>query len=364
MSTKLKDNYSKQFLTGVAQVLNSIEPSFSVVKFLDLIHDDLWEERELKSRMQHISSVLHTLLPQDYKKAIAILKKAAPLTHTLSKHSGYLCLFYPHFVEEYGLGDWNTSMKAIEIFTQYSSAEFAVRPFIAKDTPKMMAQMLEWSKHPNEHLRRLASEGSRPRLPWGRALNEFKMDPSPILPILETLKNDPSEYVRRSVANSLNDISKDNPELALKIAKKWHGKTINTDRLIKHALRTLLKKANPTALTLFGFGNSNSTTVKTLSLSKSKLPLGDHFTFSFEIDVKEPSTLRLEYGIDFLKANGKHSRKIFQIKESSYKKEKISLTRKHSFRNMTTRKHYPGEHHLALIINGQELKKASFVLIP
>lgn len=362
MSTKLKDSYDDKFLRGVAKVLHSIEPSFVVDKFLKLTKDNNWEERELKSRMQHISTVLHALLPQDYKNAVAILKKAAPQTATISKHSGFLCEFYAFYIQTYGLEDWKSSIAAMEAITQYTSAEFAVRPFILKDSSKMMAQMLDWAKHRNEHVRRLASEGCRPRLPWGRALNAFKKDPSPILPILETLKDDPSEYVRRSVANNLNDIAKDHPELVLKIAKNWLGKSKPTDRLVKHALRTLLKQAHPKALKLFGFASANAAKVNKLSLSKTKLPIGDHFHFDFELEIQKPSTLRLEYAIDFLKANGTHSRKIFQIKEGEYKKERLTLTRKHSFRQMTTRKHYPGKHHLAIIVNGQEVHSTSFTL--
>src|SRR5690606_550673 len=144
-------------------------------------------------------------LPPDYIEAVGVLKKAAPY------FTGLEAMIFPDFVETYGLDHWEASMDALELMTRYSSSEYAVRPFIAKDTERMMAQMLEWAHSDSEHVRRLASEGCRPRLPWAMGLTMLKKDPSPILPILETLKQDESLYVRRSVANNLNDISKDHP---------------------------------------------------------------------------------------------------------------------------------------------------------
>ena len=178
------------------------------------------------------------------------------------------------FVEVFGLDDYEASIPALEYFTQYMSAEFAVRPFIVKYPKQMLAQMLVWSKHTNPDVRRLSSEGSRPRLPWGIALPALKKDPAPVLPILEELKLDPSESVRRSVANNLNDIAKDHPEVTLQVLHSWQA----LDReeiaaITRHALRTLLKDGHPQALELLGYPPPQLT-VSSLSLTARQHPPG------------------------------------------------------------------------------------------
>jgi 3-methyladenine DNA glycosylase AlkC len=155
---------------------------------------------------------------------------------------GLVYIFLPDYIEQYGLEDFESSVKAIENVTRFVSCEFAVRPFILKYGGTMMKKMRTWSLHKSYHVRRLSSEGSRPRLPWAISIPELKKDPSPILPILENLKNDPSEWVRRSVANNLNDIAKDHPGLVIELARKWKGISRETDAIIKHGSRTLLKK--------------------------------------------------------------------------------------------------------------------------
>jgi hypothetical protein len=191
-------------------------------------------------------------------------------------------------------------------------------------------------------VRRLACEGIRPRLPWAMALPVFKKDPSPLLPILENLKNDESEYVRRSVANNLNDISKDNPEIVLQLIGKWKGISKETDRIIRHASRSLLKQGHTEALSSFGLNHALKAEVEDLELSRTKLRIGDAFTFSFGLRLKEkkPHEVRLEYRIYFMKANGKTSPKIFQLR--TYAMDGlacIDICRTHRFADLTTRKH-------------------------
>jgi hypothetical protein len=194
------------------------------------------------------------------------------------------------------------------------------------------------------------------------ALPKFKKDPSLILPILEKLKNDASEDVRRSVANNLNDISKDNPELALEICEKWHGQSENTDKIVKHACRTMLKAGEKRALAIFGYSDPSLIGVENLSLDKKALNIGDVLTFSFDITVRKMSKVRLEYAVYFAKAKGKSTKKVFKITEKDYESGTFSITRKQSFIEQTTRKHYPGTHHISIIVNGEEKAKASFEL--
>jgi hypothetical protein len=172
---------------------------------------------------------------------------------------------------------------------------------------------------------------------------------------LEQLKTDPSVWVRKSVANNLNDISKTHPDLVIKIAKEWYGKNENTDWIVKHGCRTLLKKGNRDALALFGLHDVVSIDVDDFTLRETSISIGEELTFSFSLFTKEATKARLEYGIDYVKSNGKRNRKIFKISEISLKEnEKKSYTRKHSFADVSVRKHYAGIHSVTLIVNGME----------
>jgi len=273
------------------------------------------------------------------------------------------CMYFPDFVEIYGQDEanWDISIAALERYTPHCSSEFAVRPFIINHEERMMAQMYAWSKSDSYHVRRLSSEGCRPALPWAQALPKYKKDPTPILPILEQLKTDPDMYVCKSVANNLNDISKTHPDLVAKIAKDWYGTNELTNWIVKHGCRTLLKKGNSEVLAIFGFNNAEQIKAANFAIDKASVSIGDGFNFSFTIATKEATKVRLEYDIDFVKANGKQNRKIFQISEVALKaNETKHYTKNHSFANLSTRKHYPGTHSITLIVNGAEQKTLDF----
>jgi 3-methyladenine DNA glycosylase AlkC len=359
MGDLIKDRYGPDFFKHFIKTMNSAYPSFDENKFFTFIYDDAWEHREFKQRIRHISHALGETLPKSYVSAIEILLNIAP------QCKGVEYLFFPDFVEVYGLTHWETSMSALEQFTKYSSSEFAVRAFILQDEPKMTDQMQRWALHEDEHIRRLASEGCRPRLPWASGLTALKKDPTPILPILDKLKEDPSLYVRKSVANNLNDISKDHPNLLKQIVREWKGKDPHTDWILKHASRSLLKKGDVEILQLFGYTSASNICVRNLTLSSDQLLLGEALSFSFDV-INESSlsqNLRIEYGIDFMKANGKHSRKIFHLSQKTYPYGTSHLTKEHVFKNLTTRKHYEGLHGICIIVNGEEKARAEFMLI-
>ncbi|WP_330407788.1 DNA alkylation repair protein [Clostridioides difficile] len=320
--------------------------------------DETRNNLELKARCRKISMSLGMYLPEDYKEALSILEKSVT--------GFYFAFFFPDFVEVYGQDDvnWDLSISALERNTKYWSSEFAVRAFIIKDEERMMAQMRKWSKHKNEHVRRLASEGCRPQLPWGQAISKFKKDPTPVLPILEQLKTDTSTYVQKSVTNNLNDISKTHPDLVISIAKDWYGKNKPTNWIVKHGCRTLLKKGNRDVLALFGYDDTTSINIQDFTLETTSISIGENLTFSFKILAKKATKTRLEYGIDYVKSNGKRNRKIFKISEVSLKEnEKKSYMKKHSFADVSVRKHYPGIHSITtIIINGVEKGKLDFEL--
>jgi len=303
---------------------------------------------------------LGDVLPTDYRTALGIMKNVGA---TFEEKFEYM--FFPDFVEVYGLDDFEASSIALSLFTPLCSSEFAVRPFIVKYPEKMMSLLMEWTQSDNHHIRRLASEGSRSRLPWGMALKAFKKNPKPVLPILEALKDDESEYVRRSVANNLNDISKDAPELVLEIANQWIGANKNRDKLIKHALRTLLKKGNTEAMELFGFANPKTVEISNLTIAPTKVTIGTdaYFSFSIKHSAGKTTKLRIEYAIYYVKSNGSRSRKIFQLTEKTFESNKnYTFERKQHFKNLTTRKHYTGLHELVLVVNGVDKERVEFEL--
>jgi 3-methyladenine DNA glycosylase AlkC len=348
--------FTKDSIHKFADAIEGQFPGFNKKHFLDLMSGEVFEKKELLDKMKHTTQCLHDTLPQSYKKALEALKKAAP--HV----KGFEAMALPDFVATYGMEEWDLSMEALGYFTKYYSSELAIRPFLDKNPEKGMAYMLAWAEDEDPKVRRLASEGCRPRLPWAMALPKFKKDPSLILPILEKLKEDSSEDVRRSVANNLNDISKDNPDLALEICEKWRGQSDDVDKIVKHACRTLLKAGNKRALAIFGYGDPSLISVKNLKLDKENLNIGDYLLFSFDLAVAQKNKVRLEYAIYFVKATGKLSKKVFKITEKEVEAGTHSLSRKQVFQEQTTRKHYPGIHQIAIIVNGEEKAKAVFEL--
>ena len=359
----LKNILNADSLREGATAIKSAYERFPVDEFVKGVMDETWDNLELKARMRQVTINLKKFLPESYTECLAILDKVAD---AYTSGLFVLGMSFPDFVEVYGQDDanWDLSVNALAKYTILWSSEFAVRPFIINNEERMMAQMLAWSKDESEHVRRLATEGCRPALPWAMALPKFKKDPTPVLPILEQLKTDPSQYVRKSVANNLNDISKTCPDIVVKIATDWYGENEHTNWIIKHGCRTLLKKGNRDILTLFGLDDIKNIEIDAFNLETTSVSIGGDLSFSFDIWAKEQTKARLEYAIDYVKANGKKSRKMFKLSEVSLKSnEKKSYTRKHSFADLSTRKHYPGIHSVTLIVNGAEQGTLDFELV-
>jgi len=367
MAEPLKNIFSRPLLEPFAGELKNVWAGFSTQQFLDFLFDPAWESRELKQRIRHISHALRACLPPEYPEALDIVTKTTE--RYLDQHGEKMTfeyLFLPDFVETWGLEHAEISIKALETITRWSSAEFAVRPFLIRYPEQMVAQMLQWSKHPSALVRRLSSEGIRPRLPWGMGVPKLKLDPSPILPILENLKNDPAETVRRSVANNLNDIAKDHPNLVLMLAGRWLGQSEETDWIVRHACRGMLKKGNSEALAHFGFQKGVSGIEISALKCSAVVPIGGRFEFSFRIKNTsgEKVRIRLEYGIDYQTVSGKISQKVFKIKELSLEAGQLAeLSRHQRFQDFTTRKHYAGIHKLRILVNGTALAEQEFEVI-
>jgi 3-methyladenine DNA glycosylase AlkC len=362
---QLKNVYSSFFLEGLAQDIVAIVPTFESAAFVSAVQSNGWKQLELKQRMRRISDSLHKYLPGEYQNQVGII---CTLTGQLAKKSSnsfpYLCL--PDFVEKYGTGHLKVSLDAIEKITQFISCEFAIRPFLLTDATKVMVRMLRWSKHPHANVRRFSSEGCRPRLPWGKAIPVFKADPSPIIPILDNLKDDPSEFVRKSVANNINDIAKDHPGLVLELIRKWKGKSERTDWILRHGARTLLRRADPEIYSIFGLSGVHDCKVSRMNISDATVKPGNSVTFNFVLTNKAPEAtlFRIEIGIDYVKSNGSTSRKLFKISERRFEPAvAYSFARRISFADLTTRKHYPGKHRIAVVVNGIELGSKPVTLL-
>ncbi len=361
----LKDVYSEGFYRQFCNAVAKVYPEFNSKKFIKNIFTEEFQQMELKQRIRHTTLVLHEFFPKNFKDdAILIEKIIDQIESEDIKYDRFPFLFFPDYIEIYGINDFEIAIPILERTTQFITCEYAVRPFILKYPEKMLAQMLKWSKHKNHHVRRLASEGSRSRLPWAMALPFLKKNPEPIFGILENLKNDESEYVRRSVANNLNDIAKDNPDVTLAIAKKWLGKTKETDALVKHGCRTLLKQGHPEVLSQYGLLSENILVENfKIETPKVSVPKAIIFSFSVKNNYETPQIIRLEYAIYFNKANGQLSKKVFKISERNYSASQLEqVVKKHSFKLITTRKYYPGLHQVSVIVNGSEKAIGSFTL--
>jgi len=363
----LKELYSHDFFDIFAQALSNEVPGFDKAIFFERIFDNSWENLELKERMRHTTKVLNSFFSGDVFSDIDCIKRLVPQLQKLGVKNGNLeYILLADYIEVFGQEYFEEAFNAFQIVTPFSTCEFAIRPFILKYPDKAIPLMLKWCSHSNEHVRRLASEGCRPRLPWAMALPPLKKNPAPIFPIIQALLFDESEYVRRSVANNLNDISKDHPQLVLEFAQKWIGHSENTDKLIKHACRGLLKSNFPGIMDLFGLGVAEEHVQVEMQLTEPKVTMGGDLYFS--VNIKNAAShslkLRLEYAVYFLRQNGTWSKKVFKISErNALSNETVSLLKKHSFRYITTRKYYSGIHYVSAIVNGIEFHKHEFELI-
>jgi 3-methyladenine DNA glycosylase AlkC len=357
MGTPLADIYfTPAFIKALANAIGAVHPAFNKAKFQQATVRGIKANPKLLDKMQQIRLGLAEYLPQNYAQAIDILRAVAP------QFQYFNGIVFCDYVQNYGLQDWKKSFAALEEFTQYSTAEYAIRAFILADQMRAFKTLYTWAEHDNYHIRRLACEGCRPRLPWAKALPELKLQPQPILPILEKLKTDDSLYVRKSVANNINDISKDHPELILKLAKKWHGQHPHTDWILNHGCRTLLKQGERRALTLFNWEKSEDLKLLKFQIVTPKIKVGGKLTFSAEFTLKHPANLRIEYAIEWLRPRNTYQRKVFQIKRGNFSAGKHSLQKTQKIIAMTTRKYYPGMQKIILIINGHAYTERSFTL--
>ncbi|SIQ30774.1 3-methyladenine DNA glycosylase AlkC [Rhizobium sp. RU33A] len=361
MAEPLKHLIGPHTARDTADALARAWGHFDQAAFLDDILPFI-DGLELMQRGQCIADALHRHLPSDFDQAATMLHACLPAPDRAGL-SGWALLSFNQYVAAHGRGHLNAALGLLKALTPHFTGEFGIRPFIAEEQEKAMAIIAGWVSDPNHHVRRLASEGTRPRLPWAMRLPALVKDPKPILPILEALIDDPEDYVRRSVANSLNDIAKDHPDLVADFVER-HKVDASKDRLwlLKHASRTLIKKGHGKALANFGFAPLTDVTA-TLRLEK------DHVAFpgelGFEVHLRnsgsEARTVLVDYAIHHQKKDGSLSPKVFKGKSLQLKPgESATIAKRHAFRPITTRVYHAGTHALEIFLNGRSAARQSF----
>ena len=373
MPEPFKNLFNKSNIRSMGEHYTKAWPEFDLEAFVAAATKDL-ESLELKERSAQITESMATYLPTDFEKAAAImLASLAPVeeTNTFADVdergiAGFLTMSMAHYLGLHGLGHFDISINLLKEMTIRFTSEFGIRFFLLDDPVRTLSVLEGWTADPNQHVRRLVSEGSRTRLPWAMRLPAFIADPSPVIRLLELLKDDDEEYVRRSVANNLNDIAKDHPDLVAEIASRWlKGADKNRERLVRHACRTLIKQGHQATLKAFGY-NKAHIEVDQLELFAPSVAFGS--ALEFELSLKSASAeaqpLIIDYAIHHQKANGSTSPKVFKWKTLTLEGHATLVAkRKHPMKKITTRVYYPGTHKLEILINGTSVGMVDFELI-
>jgi len=362
-----KDGINRQAVCRLAAGLSSGWADFPEDQFITAGTRGL-KKLELKDRVRHLMHTMTRFLPDDYPHALKIVEKAGanwPEGNPDNPFNGFAAWPLIDWVGAKGLEHPTISLTALRRLTSLFSAEFAIRPFLLQHTEATLNELHAWVDDDDHHVRRLVSEGSRPRLPWGQQLPMFMEDPAPVLELLEKLKDDESEYVRRSVANNLNDIVKDHPELAAGVAADWMvGASTNRQRLVKHGLRTLIKRGHPGALKAMGFEVDPKVNAS-FSINTDRLVMGEYLELEANITStgKRPQKIVVDYAVHFMKANGSLSAKVFKWKVLDLSPGQcIQLKKKMKIVTRSVRKLYPGEHEVEILVAGKGLSKETFFL--
>ena len=362
--------FNPQKVARIAREIEHAHPSFKTDWFVRDV-TARFPELELKARIGWITNCLGTYLPSDYRRAVSILLSSLPAEADpeLSDNDfgDFIYAPYADYVAKHGCNERNLdfSLQSLKEITTRASAEDAIRPFLNAFPEQTLNALTEWSKDIHYHVRRLCSEGTRPKLPWSQKITIPITTP---IPILDNLFYDKTRFVIRSVANHMNDISKIDPDLTIKTLKRWRasGKQNPKDMeyIVRHALRTLVKHGNPEAMRLLGYSHEPAVHVKNFTVPES-VAMNSALDFSFMVCAEEDTDIIADYIIRFQNKAGKlNSQKVFKLKTLSLQKgQSVILSKRHMFREgMTTRTLFHGRHELEIQINGKRYGKKSFQL--
>ncbi len=355
---RLRDLFDASLVRELASEFARADPAFDAAGFVALGIDGL-DRLELTQRARHLADAMRRCLPQPFSRAAeTIIASLGPEVPPTGENGLSPLRYMPHvyFVEKYGIEDFETAMRAQYELTKRFSAEFSIRAFLVRYPEATYARLLEWSQDDNAHVRRLVSEGTRPRLPWAPRLTAFQEDPRPVVKLLELLKDDPERYVQRSVANNLNDISKDHPEAAAAVCRRWSaGAPSGRAWIVRHALRSLVKNGHREALAILGTGAPPEVAVGEVTIEPATVQIGGTLRFSVGIASTggTDQALMIDYAVHFVKAFGRTRPKVFKLRRITLRPSATAvLGATISFKDMTTRRHYPGRHRIELLING------------
>jgi len=366
--SELKSFFNAALIEEMGQAIQGVHPAFDAAGFSSTASNGI-ELLELKARSAQICRTMGQYLPAEFAAAVGILERAMGNPgppRDVEIMGGFQ--FWPHvtFLSEYGLNEPDVALRAMKEFTKHCSCEFAIRFFLIEHRERTMKHVAAWVVDEDWRVRRLASEGTRPRLPWGQQLKDFVADPSPVEVLLDGLHDDPELVVRRSVANNLNDIAKDHPDRAAAIAKRWYatGKK-GSQWTVKHGLRSLVKQGHADALAVLGFEGGDKVAVEALSVTPADPKIGGASEMAFTLRNGEAEAVNLvvDYALDRMLANGKRGEKVFKLKILTLEPgETASLRTNLRFKQLSTRTYYPGPHSVTVLINGRPAGTASFPL--
>ncbi|MEM9549354.1 MAG: DNA alkylation repair protein [Bacteroidota bacterium] len=367
----IRDVFSAQVVEKMAHDIEAVYPQFDKKGFLESLLSGLGDQT-YSERKEAITNALIRFLPTDYKKSVQLLLQVTPAPYEGDPTSDMVGRFYVStftaYISSQGMEYFEVSTQALYEMTKSFSSEWDIRPFLLEYPKKTLALLKKWAKDKNMHVRRLVSEGSRPNLPWGKKLKFVDQDPKgTTLPLLNLLQDDKAEYVRRSVANHLNDLAKNNADLVVQVLTEWKEKNLTSDkeRMINHALRTLIKQGHQGALALIGFGSDFQVDISIQTLTE-RVKWGGLFEFDFTISNKLPKEQKLlvDYIIGFQKKDGSINNKVFKLKKIVLPaNNSMSIQKSFSFKPISTRVYYPGAHHFQVQINGKIVIKREFMLL-
>lgn len=364
----LKDHINPISITRLGQLIKQYQPVFAVGEFIEQSVDQL-ENMALKDRVNHLSSVLSGLLAEDYADNAKWLKKLAENWPDREINNGWHSFMtWPliDYVGKQGVQQPEIALDLLKHLTPLFTAEFAIRPYIETHFELTYRYLLKWCDDENEHVRRLASEGIRPRLPWGGHLKALQQNPKPIFELLDLLKDDNSRYVQKSVANNLNDISKDNPQQVIQVCRTWQKEaTPQRNWIIRHGLRSLIKAGEPAVFPLLGYSECPAVDVD-FTLLQQQVELGGVVQLQATIHslTEQIQRLVVDYRVWHIKANGKSTAKVYKWKNVQLLAgQSIDLNKSHGFVKLSTRQYYSGNHLIELLINGEVYGQASVDLV-
>lgn len=370
-SNLIRDFLSPEVVRAIATKIKSKLQNFDQVGFQDDILSIL-DEQTYSERKENITNALIKYLPQDFEQSVGILLSILPPAYDSdvldSTVQRFYLVTYTNYISVQGMNHYDISMNALYEITKRFTSEWDIRPFLLQYPKKSFALLAKWVKDDNAHIRRLVSEGSRPNLPWGKKLKFVAENPEgTTLPLLSMLQNDDSEYVRRSIANHLNDIAKYKPDLVVDTLASWKNNksTPEKDRLINHALRSLIKDGHNGALALIGYDDDFDITLKFTKVTK-EVAWGDNLEFEFTItnNRQDNKKLLIDYVIGYQKKSGTIADKVFKLKKVELASSaEIKFSKKQSFKPISTRVYYPGAHKISIQVNGQLITTIDFTLL-